>query len=176
MVIVDKDHSYYGRNATGNVRLTEGEVSRLYERRRGWEVDREALLDGAIARAPLDPRDDFGYLHLVARPVVPDEDMLDRAKGDQDVTRFLNGLFSAAVSDEVFPRRYGKGYSPEPRGSNVGPERASLPVHGNRRSAAAEARGRHPAELAISACRRSNGRLQRAEHIPRRRRGRVRQR
>ncbi len=112
MVIVDKDHSYYGRNATGNVRLTEGEVSRLYERRRGWEVDREALLDGAIARAPLDPRDGLGYLHLVARPVVPDEDLLDRAKGDQDVTRFLNGLFSAAVSDEVFPRRYRKGYSP----------------------------------------------------------------
>ena len=79
MVIVDKDHSYYGRNATGNVRLTEGEVSRLYERRRGWEVDPEALLDGAIARAPLDPRDDLGYLHLVARPVVPDEDLLDKA-------------------------------------------------------------------------------------------------
>jgi hypothetical protein len=102
MVIVDKDHRYYGRSATGNVRLTEGEVSRLYERRRRWEVDREALLNEAIARAPLDPRDGFAYLHLVARPVVPDEDLLERARADQPVRQFLNDLFSAALNPEVF--------------------------------------------------------------------------
>ena len=48
MVTVDKDHRYYGRGATGNVRLSEGEVARLYERRHRWEVDRNAMLDEAI--------------------------------------------------------------------------------------------------------------------------------
>jgi hypothetical protein len=37
------------KHSTGNVRLTEGEVARLYERRGNWEIDREALLKEAIA-------------------------------------------------------------------------------------------------------------------------------
>jgi hypothetical protein len=45
MVTVGKDHRYYGRGATGNAPLTEGEVARLYERRQRWEVDRDDLLD-----------------------------------------------------------------------------------------------------------------------------------
>lgn len=103
MVVVGKDHRYYGRSDTGNVPLTEGEVARLYERRRRWEIDREALLNEEIDRAPLEPHDDFAYLHLVARPVVPDESLLDRAKGDRHVAQFLNDLFSNAVAPEVFP-------------------------------------------------------------------------
>jgi len=113
MVTVDKEHRYYGRSATGNVRLSEGEVARLYERRRSWEVDREVILNEAIARAPLEPRDDFAYLHLVARPVVPDEGLLDRAKGDQHVAQFLNSLFTVAVSEEVFSRSNAKSYYPD---------------------------------------------------------------
>jgi hypothetical protein len=113
MVTVGGDNRYYGRSATGNARLTEGEVARLYERRRRWEVDREALLNGAIARYSIDRNEDFAYLYLVARPVVPDEDLLDRAKGDQYIATFLNGLFSVAASEEVFPRSCGKGYSPD---------------------------------------------------------------
>jgi hypothetical protein len=35
MVTVGGDNRYYGRSATGNARLTEGEVARLYERTRG---------------------------------------------------------------------------------------------------------------------------------------------
>ena len=44
MVTVRKDNRYYGRSATGNTPLTEGEVARLYERRQRWEVDRDAML------------------------------------------------------------------------------------------------------------------------------------
>jgi hypothetical protein len=124
MVTVGEDHRYYGRSATGNERLTEGEVARLYERRRRWEIDREALLDEAIARAPIEAHDNFSYLHLVARPVVPDESLLDRAKGDQNVVQFLNTLFAAAISDEVFPSSYGKGYSPDLADSNTFDRRA----------------------------------------------------
>ncbi len=81
-------------------------MARLYERRRRWEVNREALLDEEVSRAPLEPHEDFAYLHLVARPVVHSEDLLDRAKGDQHAAQFLNGLFSAAASPAVFSEQY----------------------------------------------------------------------
>lgn len=114
MVTVGKEYRYYGRSDTGNVPLTEGEVARLYERRRGWEIDREKLLDEVIEKAPIEPNPDFAYLHLVAHPVVPDEDLFDRAKGDRHVADFLNGLFCIALSSDIWPRTYGdKGYSPD---------------------------------------------------------------
>jgi hypothetical protein len=102
MVTVGEEDRYYGRSATGNVRLTEGEVARLYERRGRWEVDRDALLEEAIGRAPLDPREDFAYLHLVARPVVSDEGVLDRARGETHLGQFLNSLIYDALRPEVF--------------------------------------------------------------------------
>ncbi len=106
MVTVGKEYRYYGRGDTGNVPLTEGEVARLYERRQRWEVDRDAMLNEAIDSAPIEPHEDFAFLHLVARPVVPDEDLLEKARGDQHVAQFLNGLFSAALNAEVFSTRY----------------------------------------------------------------------
>jgi hypothetical protein len=102
MVIVGKEHRYYGRGATGNVLLSEGDVARLYERRRRWEVDRNDMLDEAIESAPIPPHEGYGFLHLVARPVVPDEDLFDRAQGEQHVADFLYGLFSAAISEDVY--------------------------------------------------------------------------
>lgn len=86
MVTVGKEHRYYGRGATGNAPLSEGEVARLYERRQRWEVDRDAMLEQAIESAPIPPHEDFAYLHLVARPVVPDEDLFDRASEGQQAT------------------------------------------------------------------------------------------
>lgn len=102
MVTVGKEYRFYGRSDTGNVPLTEGEVARLYERRQRWEVDRDAMLDGAIESAPIPPHEDFAYLHLVARPVVPDEDLYDRASEGQQAMQFLSGLISAASSAGAF--------------------------------------------------------------------------
>ncbi len=106
MVTVDAENRYYGRSATGNVRLTEGEVARLYERRGRWEVDRAALLKEAINKAPIEAREDFGYLHLVARPVVLDEGVLERARGDTHLGQFLNSLISTALRPEVFESKH----------------------------------------------------------------------
>jgi hypothetical protein len=117
MVTVGKEHRYYGRGATGNVLLTEGEVARLYERRQRWEVDRAAVLDTAIASAPIPEHGDFAYLHLVARPVVPDEDLFDRARGGQQETQFLSGLISAASSEQAFTTAYSPDLS---GGHNIG--------------------------------------------------------
>lgn len=113
MVTVGKDNRYYGRSATGNMPSTEGEVARLYERRSKWEVDRAALLEEAIARAPIRADERFSYLHLVARCTLSEEDLLERAMGDGYLVPFLNGLFSTAIGNKVFPRGYGKGYSPD---------------------------------------------------------------
>lgn len=106
MVTVGKEYRYYGRSATGNVPLTEGEVARLYERRQRWEIDHDEMLDKAIESAPIPPHEDFAYLHLVARPVVPDEDLFYRASESQQPTQFLSGLISAASSAEAFTTRY----------------------------------------------------------------------
>lgn len=114
MVTVGKELRYYGRGATGNAPLSEGEVARLYERRQRWEVDREAILEQAIESARIPSHEDFAYLHLVARPVVPDEDLYDRAGGDQQAMQFLGSLISAASSGEAFPARY----SPDLRGGH----------------------------------------------------------
>jgi hypothetical protein len=146
MVTVGQENRYYGRGATGNARLTEGEVARLYERRRRWEVDREALLEEAIERAPLEPREDFAYLHLVARPVVTDEGMLDRARGDTHLGQFLNSLISAALRPEVFkPKDMSELYPdlptisdfrPSPRGwiTSHGLEEEWMKIAGSRRA------------------------------------------
>ncbi len=106
MVTVGKEYRYYGRSATGNVLLSEGEVARLYERRQRWEVDRDAMLERAIASAPIPPHEDFAYLHLVVRPVVPDEDLFDRASEGQEARQFLGGLISAASSAVAFTTRF----------------------------------------------------------------------
>jgi Putative DNA-binding domain len=106
MVTVGKEYRYYGRGATGNVPLTEGEVARLYERRQRWEVDRDAMLNEAIDSAPIEPHEDFAYLHLVARLVGPDEDLFDKARGDQQAMQYLSNLISSALSAEVYPTSY----------------------------------------------------------------------
>ncbi len=113
MVTVGKDNRYYGRSAVGNTRLTEGEVARLYERRSKWEVDRMALLEEAITRAPIGSDERFSYLHLVAKCVASEEDLLKKAMGDGYLVPFLNSLFAAATKSDVFPRSYEKGYSPD---------------------------------------------------------------
>lgn len=84
----------------------EGEVARLYERRQRWEVNREALLDEVIGSAPIEPQEDFAYLHLFARPVVPDEDFLDRAREEQQAGQFLSNLVSGATDAVTFLSRY----------------------------------------------------------------------
>jgi schlafen family protein len=112
MVTAAGDNRYYGRGATGNVRLSEGEVARLYEQRWRWEIDHidmlgEAdMLDEVIASAPIEPHEDYAFLHLIARPMVPDEDLLDKARGDQHAMQFLDSLFSTAMSADVFPTPY----------------------------------------------------------------------
>lgn len=50
--------------------LTEGEVARLYARRRSWELESDELLEQAVAGAPF-PLDTEGSITAFMQPVVP---------------------------------------------------------------------------------------------------------
>lgn len=78
MVTVKGHNRYYGRTATGNVPLNEGEIARLYIRRLECEVNRDELLSQEIesCRFELDP--DLSYLHCFIRPVFPKDEFFGK--------------------------------------------------------------------------------------------------
>ena len=75
---------YYGRTATGNKILSDEELLRYLRRREQADTDRAALLEQAVARAPVPPQPSLGYLHAFARPALPDASLLERALGDDE--------------------------------------------------------------------------------------------
>ncbi len=112
-VTVGHDYRYYGRGATGNRRLSEGDVARLYERRQSWAVDREELLVECIASAPLRPHPAFGYVHAFARPVAPGKSLWDRAVEahgpEQNLRRELAAAAAASSVTGTFDPSFASG-------------------------------------------------------------------
>jgi hypothetical protein len=111
MVISSKDHRYYGRGATGNVLLTESQVSLLYERRKGWERNAEKLLADWVDHAPLGPESGFAYLYMVAAPVGAPDDLLQRASAAGKSEAMLREAAAMASGPNVFPPFQG-GWAP----------------------------------------------------------------
>lgn len=103
MVTIDKDFRYYGRGANGNVVLTEGEIARLYERRKRWETDQDAILNDLVRQAPVATHDNFSYLHLLVQPIGTGEDLLQRGRKTLSEPDFLNTLLSSTLQLSVFP-------------------------------------------------------------------------
>lgn len=101
-VLIGNDYRFYGRSGTTNRILTQGDIDRLYERRKRWEVNRAAMLDEVIATAPVSPQEGLAYLHLCARPVGTDETLLERAARSQGMRDFLRDLPIRAKSSPVF--------------------------------------------------------------------------
>ena len=112
-VIADGDMRYYGRGAKGNRVLSEAEVAALYERRERWEVSREELLRDELARAP-EQKPELGYLVAFARPVVPDDSMVECVRKDGNELRNL--LLQGAQSwGDVRADQEGTRYDPDLR-------------------------------------------------------------
>jgi hypothetical protein len=115
MVVVKGDHRFFGRSATGNVLLSEGEVARLYDRRHQIEIDLAKLLDSEILSSPYEPNKNFAYLFLVARPVLSREGFFDPVINDEDnLQTILNNLVQEVSSSTIFPHNYDPDFSPPP--------------------------------------------------------------
>lgn len=107
MVTLDGENRYYGRGATGNRILTEGDVARLYARRDRWEIDRRSWLDEALRAMPFqfeNPLDRIGPMLVLVRPIGAPARLLDRARGEQDAHAFLQtDLTKQARARDPYP-------------------------------------------------------------------------
>jgi hypothetical protein len=78
------DRVFRGRHGTTNVQLTAAEVRAIHERQR---VDRAAIADEMAAFSARDPfppdRQALGRLYLIARPLTPAPQMLERSVGSR---------------------------------------------------------------------------------------------
>ena len=95
MVTKSQNNRFYGRNGPRNVRLSAGEVERLFQRRESWKRDREKLIDEFISDAPPERDADQPTMHLVASPLASDDELLERAlsEGDPRQETALRNLF-----------------------------------------------------------------------------------
>jgi hypothetical protein len=107
MVVVRQENCFFGRCAGGNRKLEEAEISRLYERRRQWETDRDYLLDEAIENAPCGPVPGLGFLHIFGKPVASDQRLL----AEVDIPGRLREIFSEHSS--IFERYQFSANSPQ---------------------------------------------------------------
>jgi len=102
MLTIDGDSRYWGRGATGNRILTEGEVSRLYELRAQWAVDRGQVLEEVVSSMPFTfDISTVGAMATVVTPVAPGRELLRLAAAGQQIDDFLRNRFvqAACVAD-----------------------------------------------------------------------------
>jgi hypothetical protein len=111
MVVLGGENRFYGRSAKGNIPLNEAEIARLYERRLNRQAEGDAFLDRAIESAPFESSDDFGYLHLVARPSVLVDDLLLRLSEKARGSSFLSAAINLAAAENVFSQTFSPGFS-----------------------------------------------------------------
>lgn len=115
MVVVKGDHRFYGRTATGNSPLTEGEVARLYTRRQQSEVNRERLIESEINSSPLEPNENYAYLFLFARPVFAKEGFFDIFLDDETgFQKVLSDLVREVCNGSVFPQGFQPDFNSPP--------------------------------------------------------------
>lgn len=111
-VTVGNDRRFYGRCDTGNRRLSEAEVERLYERRQRQNIDREELLADCIRASPIGQPTpgEQGFLQAFVHPVMRDDDLWDRAVASCGEERQLLDHLRTAPSS-VPPRQWGTNLS-----------------------------------------------------------------
>ena len=117
-VIVRDELRFYGRGATGNRKLLEGEIARLYERRRLWEVNRDERLIEAVNGVPFKMQGGTGYTYAFAQPVPPDQALWDRATAASEGGE--GGLLHALAQSAKRPERTGAHLNGNPWWERVG--------------------------------------------------------
>ncbi len=99
MLTIDGDNRYWGRGETGNRKLDEAEVSRLYLRRERQEIDRARILNAAASEMPFAFDENHGPMLVWVRPVFTDSQLLARASGDAPISAFLQNEFREHARD-----------------------------------------------------------------------------
>jgi hypothetical protein len=105
-VTVGGDLRFYGRGATGNRRLTEGEIARLYERRAQWNLAREDILEDDVSQPLFPSTSDLGYLFAFARPVAASQPLLEVAASGNELSYLqqqLDGFRGRSGSSSFTP-------------------------------------------------------------------------
>jgi len=109
-VTVGNDRRFYGRNDTGNRRLSEEEIARLYERRGNQRADRDELLRECIAQSPFGWLSDVhGFLQAFVQPVPLDDHLwvkaIEARGGEEPLLKELRDAVASAAN----PARWGGG-------------------------------------------------------------------
>ena len=72
---------------------------------------REAFLDQAIQLPPLEPNQNFGYLHLVARPSIITEDIFLKSPGTLSNESIIKETIQLASKSEIFEHNFSPAFS-----------------------------------------------------------------
>ncbi len=103
MVVAKGERRFYGRGETGNYILNQSDIARLYERRQISNADILPLLDQTIGRSPLPPSETSAHLHVIARPVLSDEDIFAKALAAYtNADNLLRDLITSAARSQTF--------------------------------------------------------------------------
>ncbi len=113
MVVVKGEHRFYGRSAKGNIPLSEGDVARLYNRRKIIEANLNNLLEDDIRKAPYPPYPKFGYLFMVVHPVVSSETILNKiVEPGESLLVALNNLTKIVITKDPLHGNYYPHFNP----------------------------------------------------------------
>jgi hypothetical protein len=113
MVVVKGEYRYYGRGAKGNVPLSEGDVARLYERRKRTEADLDALLEKEISNSYLSPNPNFSYFHLIVHPTISLQSILPKIEEpNRPLLRVLSDLVDAVIEEDPLQGNYRPRFNP----------------------------------------------------------------
>lgn len=104
MVTVDKEYRYYLRFGKVSVPMPAGDVERMFQRRQYWEKDIITLLEARIESKDIPTMNGFSHIHLLARPLSADSNLVDRAIGAKNSSHYLGSLVQEANKPEIFPR------------------------------------------------------------------------
>lgn len=100
-VKIDQDNRYYGRLGKVNIRLEEGEISALHQRRRRWEINLDSIQEDLLQLAPADADKSKSALFLVARPL-GNSPILDQAAGQNRKSRILEEIITSSDGRHLF--------------------------------------------------------------------------
>lgn len=107
MVVVKGERRFYGRGETGNYVLSQAEVARLYERRRIAETSILPILEENMRQSPIEEHNGFAHLHVVIKPVLQDDSILDKALlPGQNYNQLLNTSLTKIIESNIFSIRY----------------------------------------------------------------------